>query len=68
MASLENGASNRAVAASILNSVEHCEQVVSGLYRTYLHREADTDGLRTFTRAMASGIGEDQVAANLLGS
>ena len=68
VASLENGASNRAVAASILNSVEHCEQVVSGLYRTYLHREADTDGLRTFTRAMASGIGEDQVAANILGS
>jgi len=68
VASLENGASTREVAASILNSVEHCEQVVSGLYRTYLNREADTDGLRTFTRAMASGMGEDQVAAFILGS
>jgi hypothetical protein len=68
VANLERGASPEAVAAGILNSAEHRDYVIKGLYQTYLHREADPAGLEAFKQAMASGVGEDRVAAAILGS
>ena len=68
VANLERGASPEAVAAGILNSAEHRDYVIKGLYQTYLRREADPAGLEAFKQAMASGVGEDRVAAAILGS
>jgi len=68
VAIFEKGASPGVVAAAIVNSPEHRENVVKNLFETYLHREAEPAGLKTFSQALESGVGEDRVAAAILGS
>jgi len=44
------------------------EQIVSGLYRAILGREADAAGLSNYTAALDSGCGVEHVASLLMHS
>jgi hypothetical protein len=44
------------------------EQIVAGLYRAILGREADEAGLATYAAALDSGCGVEHVASHLMHS
>jgi Domain of unknown function (DUF4214)/IPT/TIG domain len=56
------------VVEDILDSNEYRGDVVQGLYQTYLHRPADQGSLTAFTKLVANGGTDEQVAAALAGS
>ena len=56
------------IADEILSSEESNRRRIDGLFRLYLRRPADTNGLNTFLASMRQGATIDAVAAAILGS
>ena len=52
----------------ILDSAEHESQLISAWYQKFLHRPADSGGLRLFQTAMSHGSSDEVVIANIVGS
>jgi hypothetical protein len=49
-------------------NAEYRQALVQGFYQRFLHRAADPAGLRGFSDALQSGMGEDGVLAAIVGS
>jgi hypothetical protein len=55
-------------AAIILGSLEYKRDPVESYYEKFLHRAGDANGLATFTALLNSGMRDEEVIANILGS
>lgn len=67
-AALAAGTPRSAVALMVLGSEEALRRRVSGLYQRFLHRDADSVGLRDFVAALQRGTAVPDVIAALLAS
>ena len=67
-AALASGTPRSTVALMVLNSEEGLRRRVSGLYQRFLHRNADSVGLRDFVAALQRGTTVPDVIAGLLAS
>jgi hypothetical protein len=65
---LDQGTSRTAVINGILGSLEYRTKEVQAMYRYFLHREADPNGITTFVRLLAAGATVEQVEDDLVGS
>ena len=68
LAALAAGATRGQVAAAIFGSQEFQQDLVQGLFGTFLGRTADSGSLNGFVNAMQHGATDQQVIAAIAGS
>jgi hypothetical protein len=65
---LAAGASKRDIASAIFASLEYRQDLVQGYFHSILVRSADQAGLGIFADALADGVTDEAIMANIFGS